>query len=194
MKAVSYLIMKFILRQFQTVPSFFLDCNIPNSVTITANLCCDMQVTIFVGKYCRGSVSNTAAIIVCCGEAQQLGPRSVLQVGRSEGVDLHIQRQGERWAPGGYWGCGYCNFVHTVHLAEEPWWHMANGPKWNFTAGVNPLLRFPVVDNAALIVIIGFSTHPAGVCNRGLVPPNKLCNVFLASSSSNPCPSMVQVV
>ena len=95
MKAVSYLIMKFILRQFQTVPYFFLDCNIPISITIVANLCCDMQVTIFVGKYCRGSVSNSAAVIVCCGEAQQLGPRSVLHVGWREGVDLHIQRHCE---------------------------------------------------------------------------------------------------
>ena len=46
MKAVSYLIMKFILRQFQTVPYFFLDCNIPISITIVTNLCCDMHTVI----------------------------------------------------------------------------------------------------------------------------------------------------
>ena len=73
-----------------------------------------MKVTIFVGKYCGDSVSNSAAIIVCCGEAQQLGPRSVLQVGWSEGVDLHIQRHREGWSPGGYWGSCHC--VHTIHL------------------------------------------------------------------------------
>ena len=188
-----YLIMKFILRQFQTVPYFFLDCNIPSSVTIVANLCCDMQVTIFVGKYCRGSVSDSAAIIVCCGEAQQLGPRSVLQVWWSEGLDLQIQRHGEGWAPGGY--CGYWHCVHTVHLAEESLRMHPKGPPWNFTGVVNPLLwMLKVVDNAALIDIIGFSPHPVSVCDRSLVPPNKLCIVCLASSSSNPSLLTVEVV
>ena len=57
---------------------------------------------------------------------------------------------------------------------------------WKVTAGVNPFLRCPVVDNAALIDIVWLSTQPAGVLNRGIVGPIELRFIVFISFSSNP--------
>ena len=64
-----------------------------------------MDESSFVGKDCWYSISDCTAVVVGSGDPEQLRPLAKAEIPPVEGVDVDVEAQPVRWAPG--WEAGH---------------------------------------------------------------------------------------